>query len=280
MRKPQARREQNHGDDATEAGGSKEHQEGGGCSAQQAHHQQAAEADTHGARQAGEQGEAQPEGALIMAMRVHELHAASVHTPLVLLPAAALVDLAASLSGDRRQAALGRKLWWLGVGAAAVAGVAGMAASQEIKAEDARSEDMMWLHGVANVAILLGATGIALWRSFRRPSVASSAVGLGACGVAVYTAYLGGEMVYAHGVGVRTMPWIASTGVRQSPSVLSRSAPAAFLRDALAGFGWLVRRAVRVLSGRQPVSRGAYGIERIDRPDAELSDRPVSETRA
>lgn len=215
-----------------------------------------------------------------MAMRVHELHAASVHAPLVVLPAAALVDLAAAMSGDRRQAALGRKLWWLGVGAGAVAGIAGMAASQEIKAEDARSEDMMWLHGIANFAILLGATGIALWRSARRPSVASAAVGLGACGAAIYTAYLGGEMVYAHGVGVRTMPWIAPTGVRKSPSVLSASAPAAFLRDALVGFTWLVRRTVRALSGRQPVSRGAYGIERLDRPDAALSGQPASETRA
>jgi uncharacterized membrane protein len=206
-----------------------------------------------------------------MAMRVHELHAATVHAPLVVLPAAALVDLAAALSGDRRQAALGRKLWWLGVGAGAVAGVAGMAASQEIKAEDARNEDMMWLHGAANFAILLGATGIALWRSFRRPSIASSAIGLGACGVAVYTAYLGGEMVYGHGVGVRSMPWIAPTGVRESPSLLSASAPAVFLRDAVGGLRWLLRRTLRALSGRQPVSRGAYGIEQIDRPDAALA---------
>ena len=203
-----------------------------------------------------------------MAMRIHELHASAVHAPLVLLPAAALVDLAACLSGDRRQAALGRKLWWLGVGAGAVAGVAGLAASQEIKAEDARSEDMMWLHGAANFAIVLGATGIALWRTFRRPSVTAAAVGLGACGAAIYTAYLGGEMVYAHGVGVRNMPWIAPTGVRRSPSVLSASAPGTFLRDAVRGLAWLVRRTARVFAGRQRVNRGAYGIESIDRPDA------------
>jgi uncharacterized membrane protein len=211
-----------------------------------------------------------------MAMHVHELHAASTHAPLVVLPAAALVDLAAALSGDRRQAALGRKLWWWGVGAGALAGVAGLAASQEIKAEDARSEDMMWLHGVANFAIVLGATGIALWRTFRRPSVGAAAVGLGACGVAVYTAYLGGEMVYARGVGVRTMPWIAPTGVRRSPSVLSTAAPGVFLRDAVKGLAWLVRRTVRALAGRQPVSRGAYGIESIERPDA--VDRRSPET--
>jgi len=203
-----------------------------------------------------------------MGMHVHELHAASTHAPLVLLPAAALVDLAAAMSGDRRQDALGRKLWWLGVGAGALAGVAGMAASQEIKAEEARSEDMMWLHGAANFTILLGATGVALWRTFRRPSLGSAAIGLGACAAAMYTAYLGGEMVYAHGVGVRTMPWIAPTGIRKSPPVLSTAAPGTFVRDVVKGFAWLVRRTVRAFSGRQPVSRGAYGIDSIDRPDA------------
>ncbi len=132
-----------------------------------------------------------------MAMRVHEVHAASTHAPLVVLPAAALVDLAAAVSGDRGQAALGRKLWWLGVGAGALAGVAGLAASQEIKADDPRTEDMMWLHGAANFMILLGATGIALWRSVRRPSVTSSAIGLGACALATYTA--GGRFARSRG---------------------------------------------------------------------------------
>jgi uncharacterized membrane protein len=210
-----------------------------------------------------------------MALRVHELHAMATHAPLVLLPTAAVVDLAASLSGDRRQAALGRKLWWWGVGAGALAGVAGLAASQEIKAEDARSEDMMWLHGAANFTIVLGATGLALWRSFRRPSVAAAAVGLGACGLALYTAYLGGEMVYTHGVGVRNMPWIAPTGVRNSPSVLSPTAPGTFLRDAIKGLVWLVRRTARLFAGRQRINRGAFGIESLDRPDAGVADQPV-----
>jgi len=214
-----------------------------------------------------------------MAMHVHELHAASTHAPLVVLPAAALVDLAAVISGNRGQAALGRKLWWLGVGAGALAGLSGLAASQEIKAEDARSEDMLWLHGAANFAIVLGATGIAIWRSFRRPSAAAAAVGLGACALATYTAYLGGEMVYAHGVGVRQMPWIAPTGVRRSPSVLSASAPGTFVRDVVKGFAWLIRRTVRAFSGRQPVSRGAYGIESIDRPNG-AAQRSSVETGA
>jgi uncharacterized membrane protein len=201
-----------------------------------------------------------------MGVHLHELHAASVHAPLVTLPLAAVVDAAASISGDRRQAALGRQLWWLGVGAGAVAGIAGLAASQEIRAEDARTEDMMWLHGAANVAVLLGATGMALWRTFRRPSLGSAAVGLGACGLAVYTAYLGGEMVYARGVGVRTMPWIAPTGVRSSPEVTSPRAPATFVRDVVGGLAWLVRRTLSLVAGRAPLDRGAYGIDKIDRP--------------
>jgi hypothetical protein len=81
-------------------------------------------------------------------------------------------------------------------------------------------------------------------------------------------------MVYAHGVGVRNMPWIAPTGVRRSPSVLSASAPGTFLRDAVKGFTWLVRRTLRVLAGRQPVSRGAFGIESIDRPAGLGADQP------
>ena len=126
----------------------------------------------------------------------------------------------------------------------------------------------MWLHGAANFTILLGATGrrvvahfAAAQRRRRRRSVWARARSR------MYTAYLGGEMVYAHGVGVRTMPWIAPTGVRQQPIGAVAAAPGTFLRDAVKGFAWLVRRTVaRVL--RAPAGQpGAFGIERIDRPD-------------
>ena len=180
-----------------------------------------------------------------MAMHVHEVHAAAVHAPLVLLPAAAAVDLAAALTGDRRRAALGRRLWWLEVGVAAFAGVSGLAASQEIKADDPDTQDMLWLHGVGNFAALLGITGLALWRQFRAPSVGQAALGLAATGAAVFTAYLGGEMVYGRGVGVRTQPALAPNGVRRSPRLLSAAAPRTFLRDAVAGLAWLFRRRDR-----------------------------------
>jgi uncharacterized membrane protein len=201
-----------------------------------------------------------------MAMRVHELHAAAVHAPLVLLPAAALVDLDAATRGGARRAALGRRLWWLGVGAAGLAGVAGLAASQEIKTDDPTSEDMMWLHGAGNVGILLSGAGMAIWRSFRRPSLGGALLGVGAAGLALYTAYLGGEMVYGRGVGVRALPRIAPTGVRRSPPVLSRAAPGAFARDAVAGLVWLFRRTARALLGRRPIDRNAYGLREEPAP--------------
>lgn len=199
-----------------------------------------------------------------MGMRVHELHSAAVHAPLVLLPAAALVDLSATFGGRPGRAALGRKLWWLGVGAGALAGVAGLAASQEVKADDRRADDMMWLHGIGNFTILLGGLGLALWRTFHRPSVASSVIGAAAVTMAAYTAYLGGEMVYAHGVGVRAMPQLAPTGVQQSPPVISAAAPRVFLRDAARGLVWLLRRTARAITGRQPVDRAALALPDSD----------------
>ena len=85
-------------------------------------------------------------------------------------------------------------------------------------------------------------------------------------------------MVYAHGVGVRTMPWIAPTGVRRSPSVLSAPRPPSFLHDAVKGLAWLIRRTVRAFSGRQPVSRGAFAIDGIDRPGAPAIGQRSDET--
>jgi uncharacterized membrane protein len=193
-------------------------------------------------------------------MRVHELHAATVHAPLALLPTAAAVDLVAAVTGDRGQARLGRALWWVGAGGALVAGLAGAAASQEIRTEDEQTADMIWLHGLGNAGLLVGALGLATWRSGRGPSVLGSIVGLAASAASLYTAYLGGEMVYGRGVGVRSMPRYLDTGVGHSPPVLSRRAPTTFLRDALVGLRWLFRRTREAIRGEHPISRQALGL--------------------
>jgi uncharacterized membrane protein len=197
-------------------------------------------------------------------MRVHELHAAAVHAPLALLPTAATIDLAAAITGNRSYARLGRSLWWISAGTGLFAGLAGAAASQEVRADDQRTSDMVWLHGMGNLALLIGAFGIATWRSLRGPSVAVSTLGLIACSASLYTAYLGGEMVYGHGVGVTAMPRYTHAGVEDSPPLLSRQAPRTFLRDAIAGLRWLFRRGSQAARGRQPVPRESFGFARAE----------------
>lgn len=195
-----------------------------------------------------------------MRLRVHEIHPAVVHAPLALLPTAAAVDLVAALNGSRAQARIGRALWWAGAASGLFAGVAGYAASQEVKTEDESDEDMMWLHGIGNTALVAASLGIAAWRTRHRPSVGLAIAGLAASSVSLYTAYLGGKMVYQHGLGINVMPRYAPGGVRRSPELLSREAPRAFLRDAAQGIAWLFRRTLGVLDRSRPVDRAAFGV--------------------
>ena len=176
-----------------------------------------------------------------MPMQLHELHPSLVHLPLVVLPTAALVDVAAVSTGRRVRRVLldaaGKRLWWAGVGAAAFAGIAGMAASQEVRADDPRARDAMWVHGIGNVGILLGGVGLAAWRSTHRATVASAALAASAVGASLYTAWLGGQLVYTHGVGVKTSPATAANGVAVEMPLRSLRAPGQLLRDAARGLG-------------------------------------------
>jgi len=191
-----------------------------------------------------------------MGLRTHEIHPSIVHGPLTLLPAAAVTDLLASIRRDRRLERLGSGLWLLGTATGLAAGLAGMAASQEVRPSKRSAADMMMLHGIGNLGIVTGALVMSLWRTRRRPTVLSSALGLAASSVAVYTAYLGGKLVYSNGVGVEP------TGVGDSPSVLSRKAPVALARDAFRGLRWLLGSAERSLAGARPIDRAAFGVTR------------------
>jgi uncharacterized membrane protein len=196
-----------------------------------------------------------------MAIQLHELHPTLIHAPLVLLPTAAAVDVAAvSARFGVRKLALdlaGRKLWWAGVGGALAAGLAGMAASQEIRLDDEAAKDAMWLHGAGNFGILLAGAGLAAWRSSHRATALSAALGAGAVGAAIYTAWLGGELVYAHGAGVKGLPAGARAGVEDSPRLLSAAAPWRLLRDAAKGMAWLVTRGGRLATRKAPLASGA-----------------------
>ncbi len=191
-----------------------------------------------------------------MAMRTHELHPALVHAPLALLPTAAIVDLiAATRPRDRRLDRTGRTLWWATAGSGLAAGLAGMAASQEIDLPSDRARDMMFLHGIGNAGLVIAALGVAIFRSRNRASLTSALAGLLAAGAASYTAYLGGELVYTHGAGVTRLGGAAA----QAPALFSREGPARLGRDAVRGLGWLLSRARRAASGRERVDRAALG---------------------
>lgn len=191
-----------------------------------------------------------------MPMRTHELHPAIVHAPLALLPVAAAVDFLAALSPrDRRLDLAGRRLWWATAGSGLVAGLAGMAASQQVKLRSDRAHDMMFLHGIGNVGLVLSALGVAVWRERNLASLTSAAAGVAAAGASMYTAWLGGELVYSHGAGVKPIDDAAAG----APALFSRQGPAALARDAARGLGWLLSRGWSAVSGRHKVDRGALG---------------------
>lgn len=189
-----------------------------------------------------------------MPMRTHELHPSVVHAPLALLPATAVVDLLAALSPlDRRLDRVGRRLWWATAGGALFVGLTGMAASQEIELRNRRARDIMFLHGIGNFGLVLAAFGVAAWRRTHRASLSSAFAGVAASAASLYTAWLGGELVYSHGAGVKALGGAAA----EAPALLSAAAPARLARDAVRGLGWLLSRGRRAAAGEQPLDRAA-----------------------
>jgi hypothetical protein len=76
-------------------------------------------------------------------------------------------------------------------------------------------------------------------------------MGAAAVGAAVYTAWLGGELVYAHGAGVKRM------GAGDSPRLFSAQGPGRLLADAGRGLAWLMTRAGRLAARSEPLAPGA-----------------------
>jgi uncharacterized membrane protein len=189
-------------------------------------------------------------------LRVHELHPATVHAPLVLLPTAGIVDLLAAMSPrDDTLDDLGRTLWWATFASALGAGLAGMAASQEVSLDGEDARDMMWLHGAGNLGLVLGALGIASLRSGRRATFTTGISGLAASALAVYTAYLGGQLVYSHGAGVKALGGAPA----EMPALFSRGGAGRLARDAFRGLAWLFRRGQAAVTGRERIRREALG---------------------
>jgi uncharacterized membrane protein len=172
-----------------------------------------------------------------MPMRLHELHPTLVHYPLALIPAAWLCDAVGWLTGSRTLMNTGRALMPIAAASAAVAGAAGLAAQESVKAHG-HAREMLATHRTLNVG-LIAATGVlAVLRSAEEePRPAHLLAGLVGMIAMSYSAYLGGKMVYEHGVGVR-----AAHGVDESRSPELRRDT---LREAAATATANVRDGVR-----------------------------------
>jgi uncharacterized membrane protein len=195
-----------------------------------------------------------------MPMRLHELHPTLIHAPLGLLPVAAGVDLAGAFSRDRTLHRAGRMLWGLGVGGGLLAGAAGLAATQEVKVTDKHVNDAMLVHGLGNVIITLAAASLWAWRRRNPPTLASALIGLTSVGAAVFTGWLGGELVYARGVGVQRMAAAQGEGVQDSPELFSREGPRRLVRDMGAGLKWAVAYAAKIARGQERLDSRSLAI--------------------
>lgn len=200
-----------------------------------------------------------------MSLRLHELHPVLVHLPLSALPAAVLCDAVALARRDPRLARLGSGLWTAAATGALLAGVAGLAASQEVRVKGERQVDLLFLHGLGNLFLSATAFSLAGWRLLRRPSFASCAAGVVATLAAGYTSYLGGELVYDHAVGVKRPE--APISREESPRLLSRPAPKKLVLDAKKGAAWLFAELGRRLAPRERPAAGPQ--RRAHAPKAE-----------
>ena len=138
-----------------------------------------------------------------MAMRLQELHPALVHFPIALLPTALAADALGRLSGSGTLTETGRRLMPLAAGAAAVAGIAGLISQEAAQVKEA-AHPYLITHRNINLGLIAATVLLAQKRARRRrPSLGYLLAGLGGVATMAYTAYLGGHMVYEHGVGVK-----------------------------------------------------------------------------
>lgn len=137
-----------------------------------------------------------------MPMRVQEVHPAIAHFPVALLPTAVAADLIGTLTNNDSLMEMGRQLMPVAAASVAATGIAGFAAQEAVRTRDV-SHDLLVTHRTLNIGLLALSVGLAAVRSrSRRPSAGYLLAGLAGAALVTYSGYLGGRMVYAHGVGV------------------------------------------------------------------------------
>lgn len=163
-----------------------------------------------------------------MAMRLSEIHPALVHFPIALLPVAVGADAVGNLTGNRELHSVGKIGIALAAASSALAGVFGLIAQEEVKVDD-RSRPILQTHRTLNIAALGVVTALAIRRaSMKRPGIGYLLAGLGAIGAVGVSGYLGGKLVYAHGLGVEKAKGIYGS----DPMLTPKNAPRAMATAA------------------------------------------------
>ena len=177
-----------------------------------------------------------------MAIRLSEVHPALVHFPVALLPVAIGADAAGVLTRTRELLVIGR--WCIAAAAvsAGFAGLSGFIAQEEVNA-DPEAMKIMQTHRTLNIGALGAMIGLAVARSkMRRPGLGYLLAGLATVVTVGVSAYLGGKMVYDHGVGVKKADGIYG----EDPSLghVGRAATTA-VKDLGAGIAHTVREMAK-----------------------------------
>ena len=167
-----------------------------------------------------------------MPMQLQEVHPALVHFPITLLPLAIGADLLGKATGRKGLCTAGK----VGIAAAAgtglLAGIFGLIAQEEVNVEG-KSREMLITHRDLNLGAVATMGAMAVRRARReKPSLAYLGLGLGLIGAVTYSAYLGGHMVYADGVGVEK-----AGGTYGSIPSLGKDQPARIARKAARDLG-------------------------------------------
>ena len=136
-------------------------------------------------------------------MELHDAHPALFHYPLAFFPLSVAADALAEALDDDDLRVVGRLTMPLAAAGIAAAGVSGLVAQEEVEPTE-HGEDMLVTHRNLNLVAGAIAGGMALWR-LGRDRVGPGYLGAGLAGLALmgYSAWLGGEMVYSHGIGVK-----------------------------------------------------------------------------
>lgn len=138
-----------------------------------------------------------------MAIGLQEMHPATVHFPIALLPLSLGADALGRLTGDYALQEMGRRTMPLAAASAVTAAAFGLIAQETVHAEG-QAHDLLVTHRTLNAGLVGLTAAMALQRMrTRRPGLGYFAVGLAALGAMGYSAWVGGRMAYEHGLGVK-----------------------------------------------------------------------------